>query len=142
MRSGVGRVPLLGEKVPFFALALGGSVLAWWIQQSRQNLGRLDEFPPSLRVSNALIAYGRYLGKTFWPTDLAVFYPYPRGWPLASNADRRGLLVVVTLAAIWLIRRRPYLAVGWFWFLGMLMPVIGLVQVGRTPWRTAIPICR
>ena len=122
--------PLL-EKVPFFAFALVSSVVAWWIQQSRHNLGRLDEFPLSLRVSNALVAYGRYLRKIFWPSDLAMFYPYPQGWPLATVLAAAALLAAVTLAAIWLIRRRPYVAVGWFWFMGMLVPVIGLVQVGR-----------
>jgi protein O-mannosyl-transferase len=128
-RSSLG--PLLLEKIPFFALAVGGSVLAWWIQHSRQNLGRLDEFPLSLRVSNALVAYCRYLGKTLWPMDLAVFYPYPRGWPLTSVLASAALLAAIAFAALWLVRRRPYLAVGWFWFIGMLVPVIGLVQVGR-----------
>ena len=130
-RRASGLLSLLAEKVPFFGLAIAASFLAWWIQHSRHNLGRLDEFPLALRGSNALVAYGRYLGKTFWPTDLAVFYPYPRGWPLVSVLAAAALLAAVSAAAIWLIRRRPYLAVGWFWFVGMLVPVIGLVQVGR-----------
>jgi protein O-mannosyl-transferase len=128
------RIPysaLVWEKLPFFALAFCASVLAWWIQQSRHNLGRLDEFPITLRLSNALVAYGRYLRKTIWPGALAVFYPYPQGWPLASVLAAAVLLAAISLLALWLIRRRPYLAVGWFWFLGTLVPVIGLVQVGR-----------
>jgi tetratricopeptide (TPR) repeat protein len=123
--------PLVREKLPFFALAFAGSAVAWWIQQSRHNLGRLDEFPLSLRLSNALVAYGRYLRKTFWPSDLAVFYPYPQSWPLASMLAAAAVLAAITLTALWLIRRRPYVAVGWFWFVGTLVPVIGLVQVGR-----------
>ena len=130
-RSAAPSLRLFSEKLPFFALAFVGSAVAWWIQQSRHNLGRLDEFPLSLRVANALVGYCRYLGKTFWPSDLAVFYPYPPGWPLASVLAATAFLLAVSLAAIWLIRRRPFVAVGWFWFVGMLVPVIGLVQVGR-----------
>ena len=81
------------------------------------------------RVSNALVSYARYLGKTFWPERLAVFYPraeLPR-WEVAAAAL---LLCAITALVLWQARRLPWLAVGWFWFLGTLVPVIGLVQVG------------
>ena len=79
---------------------------------------------------NAVVSYARYLGKTVAPTDLAAFYPEPGHWPWRVVG---GALVLVMGISAWVIvegRRRPYLAVGWFWYLGMLVPVIGVVQVG------------
>jgi Flp pilus assembly protein TadD len=85
----------------------------------------------SARLANALAAYASYLGKTFWPVHLAVFYPLPRGsLPVAQIAMAGLLMAAVTFLVLGLARRRPYLPVGWFWFLGTLVPVIGLVQVG------------
>ena len=89
-----------------------------------------------LRIANAVIAYARYLAMTVWPVNLAVFYPYEFHPQPAMLVVSAALIVGVTIAAVTLIRRVPYLAVGWFWFLGTLVPTIGLVQVGAVAGRS------
>ncbi len=123
-------LPLLREKLPFFLLAAAGSAVALVAQRSSGAVARLSRLPLLPRMENALVAYGRYLRKLFWPADLAVFYPHPVHWPLLTVLLAAALLVVVSLAVIALRRRHAYLLVGWLWFLGTLLPVIGLVQVG------------
>lgn len=90
----------------------------------------LREFPFRLRLANALVSYARYLGKALWPEQLAPFYPNPVHWPGWQVAGAGMLVAAASIAVIALARRAPYLFTGWFWFLGMLIPVIGLVQVG------------
>ncbi len=118
------------EKIPLFLLA-GGAGLLTWLAQSRGAVTGLEAIPLRDRLANALLSYAAYLGKTIWPRHLALFYPHPlghwRGWQVAAAG---ALILVFTAAALAAGRRRPYLAVGWFWYLGMLVPVIGLVQVG------------
>jgi len=91
----------------------------------------LESLPFGPRLANALVSYATYIGKMFWPTGLAVFYPYPVGsllWP----AIFAGLgIAAVTAIAIWQARKRPYLIVGWLWYLVTLAPVIGIVQAGQ-----------
>ena len=82
------------------------------------------------RAANAVVSCARYLGKTFWPHDLAVFYPHPAHWPALAVAGAALLLGTISFLALGSARRHPYLLVGWFWFLGLLVPVLGLVQVG------------
>jgi tetratricopeptide (TPR) repeat protein len=82
------------------------------------------------RAANAAVTYVRYIGKTLWPADLAVYYPHPGTWPLGRVAVSVLVLAGATMAVAWLGRRRRYLVVGWLWYLGTLIPVIGLVQVG------------
>ena len=91
---------------------------------------RWPRVPLGLRIENALLSYVTYLAKMFWPSGLAVFYPYPAAIPFWEAALAATALLAVTLAAVRLWRRAPYLAVGWFWYLVALLPVIGLVQVG------------
>ncbi|HBL25782.1 MAG TPA: hypothetical protein DD490_02995 [Acidobacteria bacterium] len=117
------------EKVPFFLLAAASSAIALFTQQG--SLASLVAVPFARRVANALVSYLAYVEKTVWPLDLAVFYPLPASIPLWKGAAAAVFLAVLTGLAIWRLRRHPFLAVGWFWFLGMLVPVIGLVQVGR-----------
>jgi tetratricopeptide (TPR) repeat protein len=124
-------LPLLREKALFFLLAFVGSITTFLIQHTRGNLGGVAEFPIGLRLANALVSYVRYLGKTFWPADLAVFYPYPHGWQALYVAGTAVLLVVISAIALGQVQRRAYLAVGWFWYVGTLIPVIGLVQVAH-----------
>jgi len=120
------------EKWPFFLLTIISCIVTFLAQSRGEAVMTIQQFPLNLRVANALIAYERYLGKTFWPTSLAVLYPLPHHWSwiLAMTAAAFGLLGGIFWLA-WRIRRScPYLLVGWLWFLGTLVPVIGLVQVG------------
>ena len=122
---------LIFEKWPFFALTVASCVVTYLAQHQGGMVASLEEMPPGYRLNNVLLAYIRYLGKIVWPVNLAIFYPLPKIIPLASV-----LAAAVVLAAIstlvWFGRRRgPYGLVGWLWFLGTLLPVIGLVQVGQ-----------
>lgn len=121
---------LIGEKIPFFALAIVSSVVTYVMQQRGGAMTVGEHLLLSVRSGNAVISYCRYLGKLFWPTNLAVFYPYPGHWPLVPVLLAGGL--VVGISALLFIRRRqyPFLLMGWLWFVGTLVPVIGLVQVG------------
>jgi tetratricopeptide (TPR) repeat protein len=122
---------LILEKVPFFALSIGSSVLTFWAQKGTGALSSLEALPLGFRISNALVSYVRYLAKAIWPTHLAVFYPPPNAWPMEVVAAAAIILIALTALSIWFAKRFPELPVGWFWFLGTLVPVIGLVQVGR-----------
>ena len=119
---------LIWEKVPFFALALASCMMM--LITPRSGLWSTASLPFSARVANTLISYVRYLAKSFWPTDLALIYPYPHSWPMTSVAAAAVLLLAVSVFCFWWARRFPYLPVGWFWFLGVLVPVIGLTQAG------------
>jgi tetratricopeptide (TPR) repeat protein len=122
---------VLREKLPLLLLAAGSCVVTWWAQQQGQGVRSLHDFPFSIRLENALAAYVAYLGKALWPVNLAVFYPHPGAALSVWQAAAAGvLLAAITLAVVKLAPRLPYLAVGWFWYLGTLVPVIGLVQVG------------
>jgi tetratricopeptide (TPR) repeat protein len=119
---------LLGEKIPLIVMAAGSCAVTLWAQRSGGAMGSLESFPIATRIANALVAYATYLAKMVWPTRLAVFYPYePHG---LAWIGALAVLVIVTAIAILLRRRRPYLAVGWGWYLISLLPVIGIVQVG------------
>lgn len=121
--------PLLIEKIPLFVLSAASSAVTVYAQQG--SLATLEAVSTGRRVGNALVAYVAYLGKTFWPVKLAVFYPLPASVPLGKILAAGALLALLTVLALWRLRRQPSLAVGWLWFLGMLVPVIGLLQVGR-----------
>jgi tetratricopeptide (TPR) repeat protein len=125
----IGRALL--EKLPLFALAAAAAAVTVAAQRSGGTVVSLDRVPLDLRVGNALVAYVAYLGKALWPSRLAIFYPHPGdALPGAQIALAAVFLIGATaLAAVW-ARRRPYLFVGWFWYLGTLVPMIGLVQVG------------
>lgn len=122
---------LLLEKLPLFALSIGAAIVTV-VAQGKMGATHMigDKVDLPLRSANAAIAYVKYLAMTVCPLDLAVFYPYnfhPRP-PLVAGAAV--ILAALTLVCLYLLRRAPYLAVGWFWFLGTLIPTIGLVQVG------------
>ncbi len=118
------------EKLPAFALVAVASVLTVLAQRSGGALVGDDVLPFSARAANALESYVAYLAKAFAPHDLAVFYPHPAGGMGAGALAACALLLAVTAAAFALRRRAPALLVGWLWYLGALVPVIGLVQVG------------
>ncbi len=121
---------LLVEKIPFFLFSLGSSVVTFVVQKSGGAVWSVEELSFSSRLANAVVSYGRYLGKTVWPSDLAVVYPYVTHWPVGLVVLSSLLLVVGSLLCLRGARGYPFLPVGWFWFLGTLVPVIGLVQVG------------
>ena len=121
---------LLAEKIPFFFLAAISSFVTFSVQQSGGGVAKMTRFPLDLRIENALVSYPRYLVKTFLPVDLSPFYPYPKEWMIVVVIFGALLLLVLLALAIANLRRRPFLTTGVFWFLGMLVPVIGLVQVG------------
>lgn len=123
--------PLVREKIPLFALSAASSVATFAIQSTGKAVGSLTAFPLSARVSNALTSYVGYLWKTVRPAGLAVFYPHPgANLPFAHVAGAVLVLALATGFAFWVRRRAPYVLVGWLWYLGTLVPVIGLVQVG------------
>jgi protein O-mannosyl-transferase len=122
---------LLLEKVPLFALALASCVVTFLAQVHGQAVAPLEAVPPAARLANAVLAYAGYLGKMLWPMHLAVHYPLAGpDVPVARALGAGLILVVITLLVLGPGRRRPYLTVGWLWYLGTLVPVIGLVQVG------------
>ena len=129
--SGVmrGWLPLVREKIPFFLLALAAGVAAVAAQGTA--VASLEAIPLGMRVANGLVASTDYLAKMLWPTGLTVFYPMPAAVPVWPAVASLALLVAITVAALWLWRRAPYLAVGWAWYLVTLLPVTGLVQVGN-----------
>jgi len=122
---------LLLEKIPLFVLGVVLSVITFIVQQRGGTVSGLGNVPLKYRVANAFVSYVTYIRKMIWPGKLAVFYPHPFDklpvWQVVASAL---LLLAVTVAVIWFARRRKYLTVGWLWFLGTLVPVIGLVQVG------------
>ena len=119
---------LVAEKLPFFLLSVASSVVTFVVQQRGGAVSTV--LPLSARLANAAVAYARYIGKTFWPVNLSVLYPHPGYWPWWQVVVS-GLALLAIFAVVWLTARwLPYLATGWLWFFGMLVPVIGLVQVG------------
>jgi Flp pilus assembly protein TadD len=120
---------LVVEKLPFLLLA-APTVAATLIAARSDALMTLGSFPPHARLANGAVSYARYLGKAVWPTDLAVFYPLEPWWPWHEVLGAALLLVAITVVTLLVRRTRPYLLVGWLWFVGTLVPVIGLVQAG------------
>jgi len=119
---------LLVEKAPFFLLAAASSVVTFIAQ--RKGGAVSTSLSLGARVANAVVSYIRYIGKMLWPRDLSILYPHPGHWPAWEVTASVVLLVAICAGVILLARRRPYLAMGWLWFCGTLVPVIGLVQVG------------
>jgi Flp pilus assembly protein TadD len=119
---------LLLEKIPFFALSLASSLITYRAQSGALWSSTALSF--NFRLANALMSYTRYISKIFWPADLALIYPYPHYWPLTGVLGVAALLALLSVIFVLQAKRFPYLPVGWFWFLGTLIPAIGLVQVG------------
>jgi tetratricopeptide (TPR) repeat protein len=124
---------LVLEKVPFLALAMLSIFLTLWSVQRPGTAVTTVTMPTSVRVANALVSYVSYIGKTIWPRNLAVFYPPPEMLPWWQVLAAALFLGCISLLVLRLLRRRPYLIVGWLWYLGTLVPVIGLVQAGMWP---------
>jgi Flp pilus assembly protein TadD len=119
------------EKVPFFALAAAASVVTLMVQQREGAVKTVANLSLAARSENAVIAYCRYLGKLFWPRNLAFFYPHPGYWPLWQVLLAGGVLLSITLVLAVNRKRYPFLLMGWLWYCGTLVPVLGWVQVGE-----------
>lgn len=126
---------LFREKWVLFLLAAVSSVVTFVVQKRGGAVGSLDLLSPAVRLANAVVAYAEYIRLLFWPAGLSVLYPYPEaGHSILRVGISLTLLLGVTVVAVSRWRRRPWLAVGWLWFWGTLVPMIGLVQVGRQSW--------
>jgi len=121
---------LIREKAVLFLLALASGVITILAQRGGGALSTFERLPLSRRMANAVVSYGLYLCAAFWPSRLAVFYPYPAQVPVWSLIIASVLLLSFSVIAIVFARRYPYVRAGWLWFLVTLLPVIGLVQVG------------
>ncbi len=118
------------EKFPFFALSAASSVVTFLVQQSAGATASMDIYPFYVRLANALVSYITYIVKMVYPYQLAVFYPHPGMRPWWEIAGASLLLISITVFVIRYAKSHPYLIVGWLWYMGTLVPVIGLVQVG------------
>lgn len=122
---------LLLEKAPFFALSVLLSVVTFVYQQRSGAMAQMEIFPATARIANALVAYLHYVRATIWPSGLAVLYPHEgANFPLWKGMLAGLVILAISALAIAAMRRFPYVAVGWFWYLGTLVPVIGVIQVG------------
>jgi protein O-mannosyl-transferase len=121
---------LAREKIPFFILSVASSVITLFAQKAGGALAKLEAVSLPYRVANALLAYAGYLEKMCWPKNLAIIYPLPPTIPALKIVGAALLLTVVSFLVVRKRHRHPYLLVGWLWYLGTLVPVIGLVQVG------------
>jgi tetratricopeptide (TPR) repeat protein len=130
----IGRLPvgwrLVVEKLPLFVLAAASCGITLWTHASTSSTNPVEQFPLSTRLANGLVAYATYVGQSFYPADLTPFYPHPgTGLPMVSVAGALTLLLAISIVAALFWRRLPCLLVGWLWFVGMLVPVSGLVQL-------------
>jgi len=121
---------LVYEKIPFFILSAASGAVTIWAQQKGGTVSSLEMIPVSDRIANALVAYVAYIGKMFWPAELAVIYPYSHDLPLWQIAGAGLIILSISLMLFKVRRRQPSFIFGWLWYLITLVPVIGLVQVG------------
>lgn len=124
------KIALLWEKLPMVALAAAAAAVTFIAQEHGQAVRPLGALSLGLRVENALISYVLYIARMLWPLHLAVFYPYSHSLPVLGAAEAAAALLAVSYFVVRRRNAQPYLAVGWFWYLGTLVPVIGLIQVG------------
>jgi Flp pilus assembly protein TadD len=119
------------EKGPFLILSLLSSVITFLAQNSSGAVQTLTNVPLTSRMANALVAYCTYIVQMIWPQNLAAIYPLPTAWPPWHVFLAGALIISITATVLFLYKKHPYLLTGWFWYLGTLVPVIGLVQVGQ-----------
>jgi protein O-mannosyl-transferase len=122
---------LFWEKLPFFVLALASCVVTYLVQRHGGSVMSMENLPLGHRLANALLACVGYLRKMVWPSDLAIFYPLPVSLSAVRVLAAAALLALISAVAVVWRKRRPWLLVGWLWFLGTLVPVLGFVQVGN-----------
>jgi len=121
---------LILEKIPLLLLAIPISIITYFAEHQFSALPSVKSLPLDLRIYNAIVSYAWYLEKTILPLNLSVYYPHPGMWPVWRVFFSASVIFLISILAIRKLRRAPYLAVGWLWYLGMLVPVIGFIQVG------------
>ena len=120
------------EKIPFLVLAAISSIITYLVQQSADVVIGSNALGLTHRIANASVSYIRYIVKFFWPQNLAIFYPFNNaGYPLWQTVSCIFLLLFISVLVIRFAKKSEYLPVGWFWFMGTLVPVIGLIKVGE-----------
>jgi protein O-mannosyl-transferase len=118
------------EKIPLFILIIPMSIVTFFAERKFGALPTMEAFPLDMRIYNALLSYIRYIEKTILPVNLSIYYPHPGMWPVWQVVITGCIIILVSLFVFRKMARYPYLIVGWFWYLGTLVPVIGLIQVG------------
>lgn len=126
--------PLVREKLPLFAMTAAASVVTFVVQGQSGAVRTLDALPVGTRLQTAVMGYQAYVSRLFWPRDMAVLYPFPDSIPLWQVLSAAGGLAIATALAFRAATTRPWVTVGWLWFVGVLVPVSGLFQVGSQPF--------
>ena len=121
---------LLVEKIPLFALSVISCVITFLIQRSSGAVSNINILSLNSRIANVFLSYAQYIGKIFWPSNLAIFYPFPGRISFWQIAVGSLLLLGISFFVVRYGRSQRYLSLGWFWFVGTLIPVIGIIQVG------------
>lgn len=121
---------LVIEKIPLFILTLISCLVTYLVQKQAGAVATAEHFPLGMRIDNAIISYARYIEKTVLPWSLSVYYPHPGMWPIGQVILVGSLIILISILICKKSDRHPYLPVGWLWYLGTLVPVIGIVQVG------------
>jgi len=121
---------LSGKKVPFILLTIASSLVTFWGQNIVGAVTPIEALPFLKRSINAIISYTAYLGKIFWPVNMAVFYPYEHSFPFWQVIASCFVLIGITIVVIYVRKKMSFLFVGWFWYLGTMIPLIGLIQAG------------
>jgi protein O-mannosyl-transferase len=124
-------LPLFKEKIPFFVLTAASAAVTIWAQGAAGSIQSTELISVADRLQNAALAYAKYFAMLFYPANLGIWYPFDKNFNALAVAAAALFIIAVTAFCIWQINRRKYLFVGWFWFLGTLVPVIGILQVGR-----------
>lgn len=122
---------LVWEKTPFILLTIATCIITYWAQKTVGSVSSASLLPFGTKIFNAIASYVGYLEKTLWPVNLAIFYPYDFSISLLKVFMLGLILIIITAFVLYRIKKMPFLFVGWFWYLGTLIPVIGLVQTGK-----------
>jgi Flp pilus assembly protein TadD len=123
-------IPLVAEKTPFFVLTAFSCAISYWGVKAGGSIVSAQQVSWGLRLANVPVSYARYLGKMIWPTDLVALYPMPSHWAGWQVGGAVAVLALISLFVAYRARSAPYLIVGWLFFLGILVPIIGIVQAG------------
>lgn len=123
-------LPLVKEKLPFFALSIVSAIITIFAQSTSGAIQTIEKIPLSDRFINALVSYAKYVVMLFYPVNLGIWYPYESDFNILQIVGAAILVLGISAISVWQIHKRKYLFVGWFWFLGTLVPVIGILQVG------------